>query len=1233
MESEPFRPARSLAATAFDQIDGLCDRFEAAWQTDQEPRIEDFLAMAAEEQRSNLFESLLLVELWYLRSRRQPIVWERYHSRFPGYAAQIDVVAARSAEGLPVKQFGDYRLMEVLGQGGMGTVYKAMHMRLDRVVAVKVLSPDQMSGPVLLARFQREMKAAGRVSHPNIVQAHDAREIDGTPILVMEYVEGSDLSELAKRRGALSIADACELVRQAAIGLQCVHEHGLVHRDIKPSNLVLSRQGQVKILDLGLARIVQQHAAGDEMTSTGQTMGTADYIAPEQVTDSHNADIRADIYSLGCTLFKLLTGQAPYPSPRYPTAFEKMTAHIQQPPPEVCESCPNMPEELVAVVRRMMAKRPADRFAAPAEVAAALTPFTAGSNLCALLDAASPSGPSQIGPSAVKTAEHLTCPVTDTRSGEKTARGAETDGTARQGRGLARIAGRRRLALAAAGVVLGLVALLGVIWMQSGRSVVPPEQTQDWIDLFDGKTLDGWQAAGEAGVFRVRDGMIEGSGGRAMLYYTGDIAGHDFRDFHLKAEVWTFPKANSGIYFHTRYEELGNNHWPDCGIECQIYNVALRKKEINRLTGSLCGLTHVVQTPARDNQWFTLEIIVEGKHAVTKIDGETVVDYTESEGATGDCRLAHGTFALQCFDKATTVWFKNVRVKDLSDKTASGQSAGTAPKESATWIPLDISRACNGDVINTDSHTPSDKFTFNGGNLAAASWLRKNGHSEPGLPDDGRVPISNSTPQGFFQVSMPPGKNAILMTDSDGSQPRPVTVELAARQFGHYSKVAILFATCWGDGTLHVAMRYGDGSETNATLSAIDMGARQQNRPIPDGICAAVVSRDTHPQFGAPVEFFSGLVEADARGELQSLTFSATFGRPPPKYNVKKFKQYFTVGVFAVALLPVSPSSPPSAIAPFDSAKAKEHQEAWAKHLGVPVEVANSIGMKLVLIPPGEFDMGSTRVQIGWDEETNRNPGKKVERSMGDKLGELALHRVKISRAFYFGECEVTQAEYKAVVGDNPSFPDGKVPPKIKARDTSRYPVVWVSWDNAEKFCQALGAMDGERAAGRTYRLPTEAEWEYACRAGTTTRWSFGDDVAELPEYAWFQKNSDKITHTVGQKRPNPWGLYDIHGNAVEWCRDWFNESYYRDSLTGSALVDPIGPATGLEHVVRGGDRLSPPDMCRSAFRCGRPAEGNGGIGFRVVCEIVRPNQADTSAAENHRAVMNPSQAGEPSIQ
>ncbi len=284
-----------------------------------------------------------------------------------------NVTVEESAEGLLGTELGGYRLEAKLGEGGMGAVYKAVHTEMDRVVALKVLPESCLKDQRAVARFRREIKAIAQLNHPNIVQAYDAREVDGTRFLVMEYVEGMNLSDLVKRTGPLPVAEACELIRQSAVGLEYARQRGLVHRDIKPSNLMLTPEGQVKILDLGLALLDEMHSSSaDELTNTGQMMGTLDYMAPEQGSDSHTVDIRADIYSLGATLYKLLTGRTPFGGAEYDTPVKKMMALATEDPEPIDTLRPEIPAELAAIVHRMLAKDPDDRPATPAEVAEAL---------------------------------------------------------------------------------------------------------------------------------------------------------------------------------------------------------------------------------------------------------------------------------------------------------------------------------------------------------------------------------------------------------------------------------------------------------------------------------------------------------------------------------------------------------------------------------------------------------------------------------------------------------------------------------------------------------------------------------------------------------------------------------------------------------------------------------------------------------------------------------------------
>jgi len=289
------------------------------------------------------------------------------------------------AEAIPaeLRDHPRYRVLGLLGQGGMGAVYKAEHRQMGRAVALKVISPALVGSDAAVRRFRQEVQAAARLHHPNIVTAHDADEAGGLHFLIMEFLDGESLDEYLRRKGALPVAEACDYVRQAALGLQHAHEQGMVHRDVKPHNLMRTPDGRIKILDFGLARLGRAEdapslptgpAASSQLTAAGAVMGTADYMAPEQAGDARSADIRADIYSLGCTLYHLLTGRVPYPDG---SAMDKLTRHTAEPPPDLARLRPGLPAGVVAVVRKMMAKDPAARYRTPVEVAAALAPIAA----------------------------------------------------------------------------------------------------------------------------------------------------------------------------------------------------------------------------------------------------------------------------------------------------------------------------------------------------------------------------------------------------------------------------------------------------------------------------------------------------------------------------------------------------------------------------------------------------------------------------------------------------------------------------------------------------------------------------------------------------------------------------------------------------------------------------------------------------------------------------------------
>jgi serine/threonine-protein kinase len=297
---------------------------------------------------------------------------------------QAKKIVAGKADELVI---GPFVVLDRLGEGGMGKVYKAVQLSLNRVVALKVVRAALLKSEIALKRFEREVKAAADLNHPNIVRVFDAGQIADKHFLAMEYIAGSDLARLVREQGTLPVEMACSCVRQAALGMQHAHDRKMVHRDIKPSNLLVAKdaKGQysarnvVKILDMGLARVHLDDGSGEhlssELTATGTVIGTPDFMSPEQAKNSSSVDHRSDLYSLGCTFYYLLTGQAPFTNGN---ALEKLLQHQMDAPRPVQLLRMDVPPEVATIVHCLLAKKPEDRFQSGAALAHALEPWCLG---------------------------------------------------------------------------------------------------------------------------------------------------------------------------------------------------------------------------------------------------------------------------------------------------------------------------------------------------------------------------------------------------------------------------------------------------------------------------------------------------------------------------------------------------------------------------------------------------------------------------------------------------------------------------------------------------------------------------------------------------------------------------------------------------------------------------------------------------------------------------------------
>jgi serine/threonine protein kinase len=658
---------------------------------------------------------------------------------------QAAALAQGKTKGLVI---GPYLILDKRGQGGMGVVFKARHRPTGQVVALKVLPPSFGRDREAVLRFRREVEIAARLDHPNIVKALDASEDRGVHFLAMEFIEGQDLDSLVSSGGPLPIELAVHCAIEAARGMQAAHAQGIIHRDIKPANLMLARSGVVQVLDLGLARVIESaspvgQSRSGALTQTGVYMGTVDFTAPEQADDARRADHRADIYSLGCTLYFLLTARPPFEGE---TMLKKLIAHQERAAPSLRAVRNDVPEALDQVYQAMMWKRPTDRPQSMTAVIEILEACRSGVDDVEQTRAGLTTYAARVFKRASPRRRDLE------RNPSVFARPTESDGLwfnpdlrledlitdyrpeipfrELPEEKLPRIRPPRRRSRRGSGLAaLGVITLVGIGFagytvtrnrapesnlataplivqpLQSPNSptrpterpvvasLIPSTPGRDpsgFIELFNGKDMTGWKShPQQPGNWRVMNGILIGSGSTASHLYTERDS---FADFHLRAQVRINDGGNSGVFARASFGPtwpLEKPRYPH-GYEVQIYGGAVPSGNTGSLfAGAGSPVVDVREAPVPSFRWFALEVRAEGARIVVIVNGKITADYQDVKWP-----YRRGRIALQQLDPKTIIEFRKIEIMEIkplalaTNNRRSMSDGMTSSEASDGFVPL-----------------------------------------------------------------------------------------------------------------------------------------------------------------------------------------------------------------------------------------------------------------------------------------------------------------------------------------------------------------------------------------------------------------------------------------------------------------------------------------------------------------------------------------------------------------
>ncbi len=1160
---------------------------------------------------------------------------------------------------------GRYEILNLLAEGGMGKVLLATDRNLDTKVVIKIPHAAMLADAEFVARFQQEIRTLVKLRHRSIVSILDVGEQDGVPFAVMQYMEGKSLEDRLAN-GPQSEAAVEEWLHDVAVALDFVHREGFVHRDIKPGNILFDREGNAYVGDFGVIKVVGEHEARQtskkSLTGAGMVLGTPEYMAPELVM-GEPFDHRVDQYALAVTVFECLAGKRPFEGEPGAVMVKQSTAAV----PNLSKMCPTVSAQAVAAVNRGLAKKADARFQSCSQFASAsvnrsqaatLPNEAAQSTTQAVADQSyklnCPGCGAKIRLGSRHAGKTIKCP--GCKAGMKVAEdlltlaplqadskpsasmASETATSASivtPSRKNLKASGTRNRLMFVIPAVLGLIVVILVVVLMRKRDSAPspipptiadtpdkqeetpspkpdlqasePAEPSEPIAMEISSVSD--QTIDEGNDLELKIETTRPRLGKTRLQLAkGAPRGMDL-DSRSGMLTWTPSEAQGPGVFQILIE-LTDSNGKRIDDTCK-FSVTVNEVNLAPVISAIPSQVAKANKPFRygvrgsdpDIPANDLRFSLNGKipdglrindrsgelswdvsYQVLASDFDMTVTIADASGLTASSDLVLNVVPLLPltvpFETDTT---EIATTAALAQKLVAEQNR--QPEEFVNQLGARFRLIPQGEYPKASSEVKvAEAFYIGTTEVTQGQWCSLM---------DGEVTLGRRVAEG-------------RMTPNETQEYCRRLSQLDGIEYRLPTEAEWEYACRAGTETEFAINPLADGDESTkyrhfATVKAFNRNGTAQ----PAGV--TLVRDDSLPTTILKTPNGFGLF--DMHGNVSE--FCQTNSQSIFAFRGGSFLNS-AVECSSTSRIVAGDGSAGLRLVAIPSAKTQAMEDVSANSIQTAPELfQNSVGMEFALIGAGQFQMGA-----------NVN-----ERASGPE--EKPRHVVEIARPFYMGRYEVSQAIYAKVMDKKKvqregswrlatRFPsafsrDGHSSALVKNLsddDVMNLPVESITWQEANEFCQELNKLIPEKNKNRVYRLPTEAEWEYACRAGTETAFSFGNDLnaadanvdGNSPYGVSCKGPYQERTEVVGRSTAaNRFGLFDMHGNVWEWCHDFYDESYY----TQSPKQDPQGPATGNGHVLRGGAWNSRPEEARSASRRNGNVDLAGPFyGFRVVLEV-----------------------------